>query len=73
MSIFVGIAFSGIFLSLAFALFFMLKRGESGPRDAKQMAKALTFRISISIVLFLCVLAAWIFGWIQPTGIRLTS
>ena len=71
MSFVVGVAFSGIFLSLAFALFFMIRRDDKAPRDAKQMAKALTYRIGISVVLFLCVLAAWSLGWIQPTGIRL--
>lgn len=71
MTLFVSIAFFGILLSLAFALFFMLKRDTSSVGDAKQMARALTFRITISIILFLCVLMAWAMGWIQPTGIRL--
>lgn len=71
MSLFVGIAFSCILLSLALALFFMLRRGESSAGDPKQMAKALTYRIGISVLLFLCIVVAWRLGWIQPTGIPL--
>jgi len=33
------------------------------------MVRALTFRIGISVALFLLILALWYLGIIQPTGI----
>jgi len=36
------------------------------------MAKALALRVGLSIVLFLCILAAWQLGYIQPTGLPAT-
>jgi uncharacterized membrane protein len=65
----VALAFVGIFASLAFALFYMLKDGRDGRAKSGGMARALTFRIGISVVLFLCMLLAWKFGYIQPTGL----
>jgi hypothetical protein len=65
----VALAFVGIFASLAFALFYMLKDGRNGRAKSGGMARALTFRIGISVVLFLCMLLAWKFGYIQPTGL----
>ncbi|HVZ44544.1 MAG TPA: twin transmembrane helix small protein [Ramlibacter sp.] len=67
----VGFAFIAIIGSLATALFFML-RGEKEGSDKKKgnMATALAFRVGFSILLFLCILAAYKLGWIQPTGIR---
>ncbi len=35
------------------------------------MARALTFRIGLSVLLFLCMLLAWKLGYIQPTGLPL--
>ena len=63
------LAFVAIIGSLGTALFFMLKGGREGENRGRQMARALTFRIGFSIVLFLCVLIAWKLGYIQPTGI----
>jgi hypothetical protein len=39
---------------------------------ASPMAKALAFRIGISVVLFISILLSWKMGWIHPTGIPLT-
>ena len=69
MKYFVALAFVGIFASLAFALFYMLKDGRNGRAKSGGMARALTFRIGISVFLFLCMLLAWKFGYIQPTGL----
>jgi hypothetical protein len=71
MKYFIALAFLGIFASLAFALFYMLKDGRNGRAKSGGMARALTFRIGISVVLFLCMLLAWKFGYIQPTGLPL--
>jgi Protein of unknown function (DUF2909) len=64
-------AFLAILASLGFALYFMLKGG-SGSSDVTKrsnMVRALALRVGFSIVLFICILIAWKFGYIQPTGI----
>jgi hypothetical protein len=33
------------------------------------MARALTVRVALSVALFLFILLAWHFGWIEPRGI----
>ena len=63
------LAFIAILGSLASALYFMMKDGQDGKPKTSNMARALTFRIGFSVVLFICVLIAWKMGWIQPTGI----
>ncbi|MDB5850564.1 MAG: hypothetical protein JWP29_4316 [Rhodoferax sp.] len=66
-------AFAAIFLSLAAALFFMLKGGKNDEATAKpkvgRMARALTFRIGFSVLLFICILVGWKLGYLHPTGI----
>ena len=69
MKYFVSLAFVGILASLGFALFYMLKDGRSGRAKSGGMARALTVRIALSIVLFLCILVAWKLGYIQPGGL----
>lgn len=71
MSIFISLVMCAIIASLGFALYFMMKRGQSEAVKSKQMAKALTYRIVMSVALFCFVLVAWTLGWIHPTGIRL--
>ena len=67
------IGFIAILGSLGAAMFFMLKGGEkdkqAGKSKANNMARALAFRVGFSILLFICVLIAWRFGYIHPTGI----
>ena len=59
------LAFIGIWSSLGAALYFMLKQGSKG----NKMVLALGMRVGMSILLFICVLAAWKLGYIHPTGI----
>lgn len=67
------LAFVAIIGSLGTALFFMMrgggKDGQDEARKNSRMARALAFRVGFSILLFVCVLLAWKFGYIQPTGI----
>jgi len=70
MEIIVFIAFIGIIGSLGAALYFMMKDGQNGAPKTSRMAKALAFRIGLSVLLFICILIAWMLGYIQPTGIR---
>jgi flagellar basal body-associated protein FliL len=78
MSLFVAITFFAILAALAAAGFFMLRSsGSEEGTDAqaaarnKRMARALTVRIGVSVVLFICVLLAWKFGYIKPSGLPL--
>jgi H+/gluconate symporter-like permease len=53
-----------IVLSLGSALVHLVRdKGESN-----KMARALTIRVGLSILLFLLLIAAWLLGWIQPHG-----
>jgi hypothetical protein len=54
-----------IVLSLGSALVQLVRnKGES----SLKMARALTIRIGLSILLFVLLLVAWQLGWIQPHG-----
>jgi hypothetical protein len=65
----VALAFVGILARLGFALFYMLKDGRDGRAKSGGMARALTVRIALSVILFLCILLAWKLGYIQPGGL----
>ena len=73
MTYLVVLAFIAILASLGSALFFMLKGGGLREDDKRtrpgRMARALAFRVGFSVLLFICILLAWKFGYIQPTGI----
>jgi len=61
-----------VLAALAGAGAMMLRKGRTpGARDPA-MARALALRVGLSIALFLFILLAWSFGWIQPTGIPLS-
>ena len=64
----IALVFLGILASLGWALFYMLKDGRS---KTGGMARALTVRIGLSVLLFLCLLLAWKLGYIQPGGLPL--
>lgn len=70
MTYLVIIAFLAILASLGTALFFMMRGDGKGANASQKMARALAARVGISIVLFVCVLAAWKLGYIHPTGIQ---
>ena len=76
MSLFVAFGFLVVLAALAAAGFFMLR--SSGSQEGSEsdtaarngrMAKALAVRISVSVVLFICVLLAWKLGYIKPSGL----
>ncbi|WP_173025015.1 MULTISPECIES: twin transmembrane helix small protein [unclassified Acidovorax] len=69
MKYFVVIAFLAILASLGSALFFMMRNGRDNKAQSGRMAKALAWRVGLSIVLFVCILLAWKLGYIQPTGL----
>jgi cytochrome bd-type quinol oxidase subunit 2 len=57
----------GILVSLGSALFHLVhdRKGET-----KNMVRALTVRISLSVALFVLLFIAYAAGWIQPHGLR---
>ncbi|MCK5871593.1 MAG: twin transmembrane helix small protein [Methylococcales bacterium] len=61
------IAFLLIIASLGSALYTMIKNKQG--EDPKKTVKALTFRISVSVVLFILVIMAYATGLIKPEGI----
>lgn len=64
---FVIIAFILIVVSLGSALFHLVKRNDNEP--SHKTAKALTFRIALSVILFILIILAYMTGLIKPEGI----
>ena len=71
MKILIAFAFVGIIGALAAAGVFMLRDGKSAKPKAGNMMRALAVRVTLSVLLFACILLAYWAGWIQPTGIPL--
>ncbi len=59
--------FIGIVASLGSALFHLVtdRKGET-----RNMVRALTVRIGLSVALFILLFVAWAAGWIEPHGLR---
>ena len=55
-----------IIAALATGLVFLVKDGGK----SKRTVKALTWRIALSVTLFICLLAAFKVGLIEPHGLR---
>lgn len=64
-------AFVAIVASLGSALYFMMNDGRDGKPKTNNMARALALRVGFSILLFVCILLAWKFGYLRPTGVPL--
>lgn len=64
------LAFVVILGSLGSALFFMMRGNSGNQRKSNYMFRALAMRVAFSILLFVCILAAWKLGIIHPTGIQ---
>jgi len=69
MKILVLLGFLAILASLGSALFFMMRTGRDDAARGRRMARALAWRVGLSVVLFVCLLLAWKLGYIQPTGL----
>ena len=75
MSIVFALVFIVILGAFAAAGYFMLRSSGQEGTEADQaaknsrMARALTIRIGVSVVLFICVLIAWKFGYLKPSGL----
>ena len=73
MIILVILVFLAILASLGAALFFMMRAGKDNQAGGRRMARALAWRVGLSILLFVCILLAWKLGYIQPTGLPATK
>ena len=77
MKIFIALAFLAILASLGSAVFFMLRRPSNDAnknedrRRSRGMARALTVRVLLSVLLFICLFVGWKLGIISPTGLPL--
>jgi hypothetical protein len=56
-----------ILVSLGKALFHL---SSSKPGDSSKMVKALSWRIALSVLLFVLLLVAYTQGWIEPQRVR---
>lgn len=61
------VIFIAIIASLGSALFHLVKSGDE--EQSRKTAKALTYRIGLSLVLFILLFVAFATGLFQPTGI----
>ncbi|MCC7310690.1 MAG: twin transmembrane helix small protein [Sulfuritalea sp.] len=61
MRVFVVLMLIAIIASLGSALVFVYRDRE---QDKSRVVKALTVRVALSLVLFLLLMAAYLFGWI---------
>lgn len=65
----IGLALVAVLVALASAGMFMLRhRGDEASRD-RRMARALAWRVGLSVGLFLFILLAYLLGWITPHGV----
>ena len=71
MKIFMVLMLVAVLVALGSAGVFMLRRrGDGEPEDRNnRMARALAWRIGLSIALFLLILLGWAMGWVRPGGI----
>lgn len=59
-----------IVFNLGKALFHLSSARDPGDTErSRKLLRALTWRISLSILLFVAILFAWWQGWIQPHGV----
>lgn len=61
--------FVAVLIALGSAGVFMLRRDKRGKGSEKHMARALAFRVGLSVALFVFILLSWYMGWVKPTGI----
>jgi uncharacterized MAPEG superfamily protein len=53
-----------IVYNLGYALFYLVRK----PHDPKRVAKALTWRIGLSLAVFGLLVVAYLLGWITPNN-----
>ena len=66
MKLLIVLAFFAVIVSLGSALIHLNQSGGSGDRG---VVKALSWRIGLSIALFLFIMLAYWMGWVTPHGV----
>ncbi|HEX5312869.1 twin transmembrane helix small protein [Aquabacterium sp.] len=69
MKIVMALALLAVIAALVVAGKAMLQDGRDGAPKTNRMARALAWRVGLSIALFLFVLLSYMMGWIHPTGV----
>jgi len=59
----------GVFIAIVASLISALRHLTRGAGDSRRMVRALTWRIGLSVVLFVLLMLAWYTGLIAPHGI----
>ena len=59
----------GAFIAIVASLGSALRHLTRGAGDSRRMVRALTWRIGLSIALFVLLMLAWYTGLIQPHGV----
>jgi hypothetical protein len=62
-----------ILAALGSAGVLMLRKGRDPATSPQAMARALAWRVGLSVALFLFILLAWSQGWVRPTGIPVSA
>lgn len=73
MTYLIALAFVAILAALLFAGIAMVRRPSQGQPKSSTMMRALALRITLSVLLFLCIWGAYHLGWIQPTGLPIRA
>ncbi|MGE5451262.1 MAG: twin transmembrane helix small protein [Acidobacteriota bacterium] len=73
MKLLIALALAAIVGALLVAGKAMLQDGRDGAPKTNRMARALAWRVGLSIALFLFILISYKLGWIHPTGVPLGS
>ncbi len=53
----------------AAGLAMLRQRKQDDDPEGRRMARALAWRVGLSVTLFLLILLGWSMGWVQPTGL----
>jgi len=69
MKYFIILAFVAIVISLGIAFFFMMRSASNEKSRNQKMARALAWRVGLSIAFFASILLGWKLGLLQPNGI----
>ena len=67
--ILIVLVLAGIVASLGKALFHMSSGGTDTAAHSAMMARALTIRIGLSVLLFILLMVGWYFGALAPHGV----
>ena len=63
----------GVFIAIVASLISALRHPTRGAGDSRRMVRALTWRIGLSVALFVLLMLAWYTGLIAPHGIDPTG